>query len=115
MLFCRRLYISNGACTAKDDVIWNLLIHSVSDSSNVMNTMLCEPHPFCCSWSCEMHVSNNEEMAFNYTEVLVMTAYLLQLAQHRINKLIWQAVVSSPSCGNWMIFAHNHNKGTIYV
>ena len=30
----------------------------------------CEPHPFCCSWSYETHVSNNEEMAFNYTEVL---------------------------------------------
>ena len=50
----------------EDDVIWSLLIHVVSDSSKVMNTMLCEPHPFCCSWSCEMHVSNNKEMAFNY-------------------------------------------------
>ena len=27
--------------------------------------------PFCFSWSCGMHVCNNEEMAFNYTEVLV--------------------------------------------
>ena len=32
---------------------------------------LFEPHPICCSWSCGMHVCNNEEMAFNYTEVLV--------------------------------------------
>ena len=30
-----------------------------------------KPHPFCCSWSYEMHVSNSEEMASNYTEVLV--------------------------------------------
>ena len=29
------------------------------------------PTPFYCSWSCGMHVCNNEEMAFNYTEVLV--------------------------------------------
>ena len=29
------------------------------------------PTPFCCSWSCGMHVCNNEEMAFNYAEVLV--------------------------------------------
>ena len=32
------------------------------------------PTPFCCSWSCEMHVGNNEEMAFNYTEVLYSTS-----------------------------------------
>ena len=31
---------------------------------------VCQPH--CCSWSCETHVSNNEEMAFNYTEVLTL-------------------------------------------
>ena len=39
------------------------------------NTMLCQPHPFCCSWSCEMHLSNNEEMAFNYMQVLVYRSF----------------------------------------
>ena len=36
--------------------------------------------PFCwreaCSWSCEMHVNNNKEMAFNYTEVLVYHSFI---------------------------------------
>ena len=34
---------------------------------------VCEPHPFCCS--CETHVGNNEEMAFNYTEMLVYRTF----------------------------------------
>ena len=36
---------------------------------------VCEPHPFCCSWSCKTHVSNNKEMAFTYTEVLVYRSF----------------------------------------
>ena len=31
---------------------------------------VCEPSPFCCLWSYEMHMGNKEEMAFNYTEVV---------------------------------------------
>ena len=37
---------------------------------------VCEPHPICCLWSCEMYVSNNEEMAFTYTEVLVYRSFI---------------------------------------
>ena len=49
---------------------------------------VCEPHPFYCSWSCEMHVSNNEEMTFNYTEVLVYCSLttLVKGTAHRNNK-----------------------------
>ena len=36
---------------------------------------LCEPHPFCCLWSCEMHMGNYEEMTFNYMEVLVYRSF----------------------------------------
>ena len=43
--------------------------------ANTMPLCVCEPRPFCCSWSCETHVSNNEEMAFNYTEVLVYRSF----------------------------------------
>ena len=31
-----------------------------------------QAHPFCCSWSYETHVSSNEEMTFNYIEVLAV-------------------------------------------
>ena len=36
------------------------------------------PTPFCCSWSCEIHVSNNKEMVFNYTEVIVYRSFTHQ-------------------------------------
>ena len=38
---------------------------------------LCYPTPFRCSWSCEILVGNNYEMAFNYMEVLVYRRFIL--------------------------------------
>ena len=33
------------------------------------------PTPLCCSLSYEMYMGNNEEMAFNYTEVIVYHSF----------------------------------------
>ena len=60
------------------------------------------PTPLCCSWSCEMHVGNNKEMAFNYMKVLVYRSFtcprrlgptkipLVKGTAHRNKKLLIQ-------------------------
>ena len=40
-----------------------------------LHTCVCKPHPFCCPWSYVTHMSNNEEMVFNYPEVLVYRSF----------------------------------------
>ena len=51
--------------------ILDLFLYSLALSS-IPLCVCASPTPFCCSWSCEMHVGNNEEMAFNYTEMMVL-------------------------------------------
>ena len=54
------------------------LFHYLYSCLQIQCSLQCGPHPFCCSWSCEMRVINNEEMAFNCREVLVYCSFTCQ-------------------------------------